>query len=145
MLTGLNLKALVIAWAIDIIGSTVIGFAALVVVIVSKQLGVDDLADQAALTRLIYGPEVLVPSFAVGCVFSLVAGYVAARIAGTRELVHGLASSAASVAVTLGSIRQMVEFLPTAVIVGGIVLSIGFGCVGGWLRLATKRSEVAAS
>lgn len=143
MLTGLNFKALVIAWAIDIVGSTAIGFVALIVVIFSKRLGVQDLADEAFVTRLVYAPEVLIPSFAVGCVLSLIAGFVAARVAGTREVAHGIASSAASIAVTLGSIRQMAEILPIAVIVGGIVLSVVLGYAGGWLRLTTKRADAA--
>lgn len=144
MLSGLNFRALGIAWVIDIVGSTVIGIIALVIVLFSTQVDAQDLADEAFLMGLLVRPEVLAPSLLAGSMFSIVAGYVAARIAGTREIAHGLASSAAGIAVTLSSIRQMSESLPPWLIYGGMVFGVVLGYAGGWLRLRTKRSAGAA-
>ena len=140
MLSGFNLRALVIAWVIDIVGSSVIGLVALVVVLLSKSLSAEQLGDQAFVTSLFYEPEVLTASLLGGSLCSIVAAYVAARIAGTREIAHGLASSAAGIAVTLSSIRQMSESLPAWLIYGSLALGVALGFVGGWLRLVTKRA-----
>ena len=139
MLSGLNVRALVIAWVIDIVGSSVIGLVALFVVLLSKSLSAEQLADQAFVTSLFYEPEVLTASLLGGSFCSIVAAYVAARIAGTREIAHGLASSAAGIAVTLSSIRQMSESLPAWLIYGSLALGVALGFVGGWLRVVTKR------
>jgi hypothetical protein len=140
VLSGFNLRALVIAWVIDIVGSSVIGLVALVVVLLSQSLSAEQLADQAFVTSLFFEPEVLTASLLGGSLCSIVAAYVAARIAGTREIAHGLASSAAGIAVTLSSIRQMSEALPSWLIYGSFALAVALGFVGGWLRLVTKRA-----
>lgn len=53
MLSGLNFRALGIAWVIDIVGSTVIGIIALVIVLFSTQVDAQDLADEAFLMGLL--------------------------------------------------------------------------------------------
>ena len=143
MLSGLNFRAIAIGWVIDVVGSNVISIAALVVVMVSKGIDLLDLADQAVFTRLALGPEVITVSFIAGSILSIVAAYVSARIAGAREIAHGVASSAAGIAVTLSGLRQMLESLPAWLVYGGLVLGVVLGYVGGWLRLVTKRVATA--
>ncbi|HEY3126593.1 MAG TPA: hypothetical protein VGK07_05995 [Candidatus Limnocylindria bacterium] len=143
MLSGLNFRAIAIGWVIDVVGSNVISIAALVVVMVSKGIDLLDLADQAVFTRLALGPEVITVSFIAGSILSIVAAYVTARIAGAREIAHGVASSAAGIAVTLSGLRQMLESLPAWLVYGGLVLGVVLGYVGGWLRLVTKRMATA--
>jgi hypothetical protein len=143
VLSGLNFRAIAIGWVIDVVGSNVISIAALVVVMVSKGIDLLDLADQAVFTRLALGPEVITVSFIAGSILSIVAAYVTARIAGAREIAHGVASSAAGIAVTLSGLRQMLESLPAWLVYGGLVLGVVLGYVGGWLRLVTKRVATA--
>jgi len=143
VLSGLNFRAIAIGWVIDVVGSNVISIAALVVVMVSKGIDLLDLADQAVFTRLALGPEVITVSFIAGSILSIVAAYVSARIAGAREIAHGVASSAAGIAVTLSGLRQMLESLPAWLVYGGLVLGVVLGYVGGWLRLVTKRVATA--
>jgi hypothetical protein len=144
VLSGLNFRAITIGWVIDVIGSNVVSIAALVVVMVSRGIDLMALGDQAVFTRLALGPEVITVSFVAGSILSVVAAYVTARIAGTREIAHGVASSAAGVVVTLSGLRQMQESLPAWVIYGGLVLGVVLGYVGGWLRLVTKGAATAA-
>jgi hypothetical protein len=144
VLSGLNFRALGIAWIIDIVGSTAIGIAALVASLVTNPIDVQALSDEAAMIDLFTRPEVLVPSFLAGSILSLIAGYVAARIAGTREIAHGIASSAAGIAVTLSSIRQLSDSLPPWLLYGGMVLGVVLGYAGGWLRLRTTHAASAA-
>jgi hypothetical protein len=143
VLSGLNFRAIAIGWVIDVVGSNVISIAALVVVMISKGIALLDLADQAVFTRLALGPEVITVSFIAGSILSIVAAYVTARIAGAREIAHGVASSAAGIAVTLSGLRQMLESLPAWLVYGGLVLGVVLGYVGGWLRLVTKRVATA--
>jgi hypothetical protein len=144
VLSGLNFRALGIAWILDVVGSNVIGIVALIFVLLSKQIDVRDLADEALLFGLLFSPEVLTPAFLGGSILSILAGYVAARIAGTREIAHGVASAAAGIAVTLSSIRQLSESLPAWLLYGGMVLGVVLGYAGGWLRLKTKHAANAA-
>jgi hypothetical protein len=144
VLSGLNFRAITIGWVIDVVGSNVISIAALIFVMVSKGIDVLDLADQAVFTRLALGPEVITVSFIGGSILSIVAAYVAARIAGSREIAHGVASSAAGIAVTLSALRQLQEALPGWLVYGGMVLGVVLGYVGGRLRLMTKPAAANA-
>ena len=90
--------ALIVSWVVDIGGSnlfSIVYFGALVAMgrLTLVQLGSPD------LTKIILNdPAVFGGALAGGTFFSVLAGYVAARMAGRAPLLHGTLSSAACLA-----------------------------------------------
>lgn len=85
-LRRLHFVALIISWVVDIVGSTVFGLIYLGVLVAIGRLDAATLSDSAALNAAILAsPDIFAGTMTGGLLFSLIAGYVAARIADGRR------------------------------------------------------------
>ena len=130
--------ALIASWVVDIGGSSVFSLVYLTALIAvghytAQQVGSPDFAK-----TMINDPEVFWTSFAGGTFFSLLAGFVAARMAGRAPLLHGTLSSAACLAGDVVSLPVLMTY-PLWLGVGGILVAPLAGCVGGWLASVQQR------
>jgi hypothetical protein len=135
--------ALIASWVVDIGGSSVFSLVYLTVLIAvghftAQQVGSPDFAK-----TMINDPEVFWTSFAGGTFFSLLAGYVAARMAGSSPLLHGTLSSAACLAGDAVSLPVLVTY-PLWIAAVGIILAPLAGFAGGWLASVQQRRLVPA-
>jgi hypothetical protein len=142
----MNIKwsAVLVSWVVDIGGSTLFGIVLFSVLIASGLMPTALASDQRALTAfLVSRPDLYAISFGGGLFFSLLAGYVAARLAGRRFLLHGLLSSGACLASDLFSLDQLSQ-LPLWFALVGTALGPAAGVAGAYLhQLQTRRAERA--
>ena len=130
--------ALIVSWVVDIGGSNVFSivyFGALVAVgrLTLAQLGSPD------FPRIVLNDPVLfATSMAGGTFFSVLAGYVAARMAGRAPLLHGTLSSAACLGSDLISLPTLLTY-PLWLAALGVILSPVAGYAGGWLASLAQR------
>jgi hypothetical protein len=130
--------ALIVAWVVDIGGSnlfSVVYFSALVAIgrLTLAQLGSPDLP-----TIILNDPALFATSMAGGTFFSVLAGYVAARMAGRAPLLHGTLSSAACLGGDLISLPTLTTY-PLWLAAFGVISSPVAGCAGGWLASLARR------
>jgi hypothetical protein len=135
--------ALIASWVVDIGGSSVFSlvyFTALIAVghYTAQQVGSPDFAK-----TMINDPEVFWTSFAGGTFFSLLAGFVAARMAGRAPLLHGTLSSGACLASHALSLPVLATY-PLWIVAAGIIVAPLAGCAGGWLASVRQRRLATA-
>jgi hypothetical protein len=136
--------ALVIGWVVDIVGTNVFALIYFVGLIAVGRIKAEALADQDAYTKIVLGsPDIFVATMVGGLFFSVLAGYVAARVGGREELLHGALSSLACLGSDLLSFEQLTR-LPLLVAVSGVVLAPAAGFLGGWLRLSAIRRRTVS-
>ena len=133
--------ALIVSWVVDIGGSNVFAavyFGALVAVgrLTLAQLGSSDFPK-----IILNDPVLFATSMAGGTFFSVLAGYVAARMAGRAPLLHGTLSSVACLGSDVISLPTLLTY-PLWLAALGVIVSPLAGCIGGWLASLTRR-EVA--
>jgi hypothetical protein len=131
---GIRWKALIVSWAVDIGGSNVFGLIFLAWAVAAGRISQAALSDPVALTAALASqPDLYAPSIAAGLFFSVIAGYVAARIAGTHLLVYGLLSSVACLSTDALSLDLLAK-LPLWFAALSVVLSPAAGLFGGYVR-----------
>ena len=136
--------ALVVSWVVDIGGSnlfSIVYFGALVSVgrLTLAQLGSPDF-----VKIILNDPPVFAASLAGGTFFSVLAGYVAARMAGRAPLLHGTLSSAACLAGDVISLPTLLTY-PLWLGALGVLLSPVAGYSGGWLASLGQRGLAPVS
>jgi hypothetical protein len=141
---GIRWIALIVSWVVDIGGSTLFGIAllawAFAVGRIPSSVASDPTALQAALTNQ---PDLFATGMAGGLFFSVIAGYVAARMAGVRPLLHGLLSSAACLATDATSLDSLAR-LPVWLAALGVLFAPAAGLFGAYVRtLELRRRPVA--
>jgi hypothetical protein len=135
--------ALIVSWVVDIGGSNlfaIVYFGALVAVgrLTLAQLGSPDLPKM-----VLNDPVMFTTSMAGGTFFSVVAGYVAARMAGRAPLLHGTLSSAACLGSDLLSLPTLMTY-PLWLAALGVFLAPLAGYAGGWIASLAQRDLVPA-
>ena len=130
--------ALIVSWVVDIGGSNVFSivyFGALVAIgrLTLAQLGSPDFPK-----IILNDPVLFATSMAGGTFFSVLAGYVAARMAGRAPLLHGTLSSAACLGSDLISLPTLLTY-PLWLAALGVILSPVAGYAGGWLASLAQR------
>jgi ABC-type glycerol-3-phosphate transport system permease component len=135
--------ALIVSWVVDIGGSNVFAavyFGALVAVgrLTLAQLGSPDFPK-----IILNDPALFATSMAGGTFFSVLAGYVAARMAGRAPLLHGMLSSAACLGSDVISLPTLLTY-PLWLAALGVIISPVAGCAGGWLASLGQRALARA-
>lgn len=145
MLSQVRPKALIIAWIVDIVGSNLFGVALIIATVALGVATLDQFADAKSSRALFESPGLLATSWIGGLAFTTLAGYVAARIAGRSELLHGLLAAGGCVAASLIglALANGAYPAPTWMIGLALVLSPLAGLLGGYLRLSMRRGMVA--
>ena len=88
---------------------------------------------------LVEDPSLLLwSSVAVGSLFTFLGGYVAARWAGFRFLLHGAATGALSLTLSLPFVFGANETTPAWLLYGGPAITIPLAILGGWI--ASRRA-----
>lgn len=129
-MSAISIKGVVIGTVFDIVASGI--FGVVFVMIYAATAGITAPEDLAGVAT---APEFRVFSYVSGGLISIIAGYLAARIAGRGELVNGTLSSV--LCVGLGLVAALVSHPPEF----GIkeILQFAFspllGLLGGYLRL----------
>lgn len=137
-LTRIRPIALVIGWVIDVVGTSVFQLPYLMLLVMAGRLDADALADPTTLNAAILAQLDIAGALMLsGVGFSVLGGYVAARVAGREEILHGALSSLACLALEVVSLDQLAS-LPLWFVVLGTAAAPGAGILGGWLRLVTK-------
>jgi hypothetical protein len=73
----------------------------------------------------------------------VVAGYVAGRIAGRAQVLHGLLSAAAAVVSGVFSLGQVLQTQPLWLVAAGYVGGPAAGALGGYVALRQTRGSAA--
>jgi type III secretory pathway component EscS len=137
----ISIKAILIASLVDVIGSSVVGM--LVGIVVGMYYGLTKLPPSEMSTQLkivMTNPGIHGTLIFMGCLISIFAGYIAARIAKHRELLHGAASSFLCVIIGLFTIittpyNASSFMLNLLLLISGPVL----GLLGGFIFLKLKK------
>jgi hypothetical protein len=77
-------------------------------------------------------------SVALGSLFTFLGGYVAARWAGFRFLLHGAATGALSLVLSLPFVLGATEATPAWLLYGGPAITVPLAMLGGWV--ASRRA-----
>ncbi|MFN2520561.1 MAG: hypothetical protein ABR525_05905 [Candidatus Limnocylindria bacterium] len=126
---GIRYRAVIIGWAIDIIGSILASAIALPIL-------APDAGDPQVLgQRLSESSSLAFALLLLGLMFDLLGGYVAARLAPGEELRNaiavGLLSGVSGALQTIGA----TDGWPLWLVVAGPILAIPFAAFGGYLRM----------
>lgn len=125
--------ALVVGWVIDVGGSNAVGLIYFLWAMATGRMDPGMVTDPNALMR---DPDTLQVMFVTGFAVSIVAGYVAARIAGRAHLLHGLLASAAGVVIGIFTLGMTLQTQPAAWLVAApFVAGPAAGTLGGYLAL----------
>ena len=136
-----SLVALVVGWVVDIGGSNAIALLYILWATATGRLDPAVVTDQNALMR---DSEVVQTLFVTGLAVSVVAGYVAARIAGRAHVLHGVLSSAAAVFFGILSLGETLQAQPQWLVATGFVAGPAAGALGGYIALR-QASGLAAT
>jgi hypothetical protein len=131
--------ALIVGWVVDIGGSNVMYLVLFGVLAGVGRISTETLSSSEELSRLLTDPssEIFWLGTAGGTAMSVLAGYVAARVAGHDEVLHGVLASLGSVLFSLPLPQS--PLLTANPILAVALLALGFAAsgVGGWIRLKT--------
>ena len=135
--------ALITSWVVDIVGTNVFAlvyFTALIVVgaMTAEQVSSPDFAKTMFDDPVIFGT-----SFAGGTFFSILAGYVAARMAGRAPLLHGTLSCGACHARHHHPHTGLITY-PVWIVAVSLLIAPLAGYVGGWLASPRQRALTPA-
>ena len=134
-------SAVFVSWVVDIGGSSVFGVILIAYLIASGQLIVAMASDQRAVSAMLFErTDLFAVSMAGGTFFSLLAGYVCARLAGRAFLLHGLLSAVACLASDAAAADQL-RLVPFWL----MALSIAFAPAAGGLGGLIRQFEVSRS
>lgn len=132
-MSSISIKGIIVGALFDAVASLVLG-AGLVIAIVAST-GVGNIEDAS----IAYSGTVAVVSYAISGGTSVLAGYIAARIAGRGELINGTLASLVCVVIVTGFTLADMD---TATIVEFVITPL-LGLFGGYLRLRQVRSAHA--
>ena len=142
----LSILGVAVGGAVDILATNVASLP--IVIYASTQIGLLSIpkAEQtAALMAYLKGNFALYALLTVlGCLCSVLGGYVAALIARRAELLNGAASAFLCVGLGIWTMVQGNEQVPTWLHVLLLPLSPGLGALGGYLRARQVRARVTA-
>jgi MFS family permease len=134
----LNIKAIIIGWLVDTVGSFVAGIfigIAAGIILVTKGISPEHIAEELSSSKSFRNISLF-----VGFSFTFIGGYIAAFIAKADELKHALIVGILSliISVLFFSITQTTE--PNWQLISLFV--IPFALLGGYLRKITKKQLI---
>src|SRR2546427_2843483 len=129
--------ALITSWVVDIGGSSLFSVVYFTALIAVGRLTAAEVANPDLAKTMINDPVIFGTSFAGGTFFSILAGYVAARMAGRAPLLHGALSSAACLAGDVVSLPVLMTY-PLWLAAFGILVSPVAGFGGGGIASMRK-------
>jgi len=136
MLKNISFKGAITGAVVDVVGTNIWLFGIVGYLIIKHQLYALPPGEQVNELHRLYGdPAIKALNTIVGVGFSIIGGYLAARIAGHHERLNGALSSFLCVALSLFTIGS---FSISWVI--GVVGSPILGLLGGYLRLWQTRN-----
>jgi hypothetical protein len=144
MLRHIRWVALIVSWVVDIGGTNVFAIVYFSVLVAVGRLTLAQLGSPDFPKVVLNDPVIFATSMAGGTFFSVVAGYVAARMAGRAPLLHGTLSSAACLGSDLLSLPTLMTY-PLWLAALGVFLSPLAGYAGGWLAPLAQRDLAPAS
>jgi MFS family permease len=138
MRRNISFKGVILGSFVDIVGTNIWVFAVELYLLAKHQLYTLPVGEQTGQLQILLGdPAVKALNTIVGCGFSIIGGYLAARIAGHHQRLNGALASFLCVAFTLTAIGS----LSIGWVIEGVVGSPILGLVGGYLSLWQKRSR----
>jgi hypothetical protein len=137
MLKKISFKGVIIGAVVDVVGTNIWVFAVVGYLIIKHQLYALPPSERTGELYRLYGdPATKALNTIVGVGFSIIGGYLAARIAGQHERLNGALSSFLCVAFSLFTIGS----LSIGWVIEGVVGSPILGLLGGYLRLWQTRN-----
>jgi hypothetical protein len=137
----LNFVALIVGWIVDVGGSNAMALIYILWATATSRIDPSVITDQDALLR---DPDTVQVLFVTGLAVSVIAGYVAARIAGRAHVLHGLLTSAAAIVLGLITLGQALATQPAWLVGSSFVAGPAAGALGGYLALRQWRGAAAA-
>ena len=135
--------ALIVSWVVDIGGSNLFAIVYFVALVAVGRLTLAQLSSPDFRNIVLNDPVMFATSMAGGTFFSVLAGYVAARMAGRAPLLHGTLSSAACLGSDLLSLPTLMTY-PLWLAALGVFLSPLAGYAGGWIASLAQRDLAPA-
>jgi len=132
----ISVMAVVVSWIVDIVGTNVVALVFFLWAMLTRRVDPEAFTDQR---KLMASPDVFVTLLVVGIAVSVLAGYVAARMAGRAPLLHGLLSSIGGIAAGLLTLEKTLESTPPALVLLGFVIAPITGLLGGYVELRHAR------
>ncbi len=143
MLRQIRWVALIVSWVVDIGGTNLFAIVYFSVLVAVGRLTLAQLGSPDLRNIVLNDPVIFATSMAGGTFFSVVAGYMAARMAGRAPLLHGTLSSAACLGGDLLSLPTLMTY-PLWLAALGVFLSPLAGYAGGWLASLAQRDLAPA-
>jgi hypothetical protein len=139
MRKAISFKGVIVGAIVDVAGTYIALFGVLAYLIIRHQLYALPPAEQNGELRRLYGdPAVGTLNAAIGFGFSVVGGYVAARIAGHHQRLNGALSSFLCVALSVYAMKS----LSIGWVIEGLLGSPALGLLGGYLSLWQTRRRL---
>ena len=135
--------ALIVSWVVDIGGSNLFAIVYFVALVAVGRLTLAQLSSPDFRNIVLNDPVMFATSMAGGTFFSVLAGYVAARMAGRAPLLHGTLSSAACLGSDLLSLPTLMTY-PLWLAALGVFVSPLAGYAGGWIASLAQRDLAPA-
>jgi hypothetical protein len=136
MYRNISFKGVIVGSVVDVAGTTIWALAVQLYLLVKFQLYTLPAGELTSELHILLGdPAVNALNAIIGCGFSIIGGYLAARIAGHHERLNGTLASVLCVAFTLTAIGS----ISIGWAIEGVVGSPILGLLGGYLRLWQKR------
>ena len=135
--------ALIVSWVVDIGGSTLFSIVYFSLLVAVGRLTLAQLGSPDFPKIVLNDPVIFATSMAGGTFFSVLAGYVAARMAGRAPLLHGTLSSAACLGSDLLGLTTLMTY-PLWLAALGVFLSPLAGFTGGWIASLAQRDLAPA-
>lgn len=138
MYRNISFKGVIIGSVVDVVGTNIWALAVELYLLIKHQLYSLPVGEQTGQLHILLGdPVIKALNIIVGCGFSIIGGYLAARIAGHHERLNGTLASFLCVAFTLTAIGS----IAIGWVIEGVVGSPLLGLLGGYLSLWQKRSR----
>ncbi|MCI0606409.1 hypothetical protein L0156_25780 [bacterium] len=130
-MNSINWKAVLVGWGIDIAASTI--FITGLTVLIGVAYGVS--GNQHKVQDVFNSKDFLIYSLIFGLLFTVVGGYVAARIAGRREILHSVIVGVLSILTGLGCSQiGSAQAIPGWFTTISHIITIPAAMLGGFVR-----------
>ena len=132
----ISLKGVIIGALIDVLGSGIWGMVVGSYITIKHQLYTLPYAEQANQLQalMLHTPLVVILNVVIGGAFTIIGGYIAARIAKHNELLNGSLASFLCVLSALAGIGSA----PVIGVLIGVIVNPVLALLGGYLRLLQK-------
>ena len=143
MIKKISFKGVIIGSVVDVVGTNIFGMFLGIGIAIHYGLTKLPPAEMANQLKVLIEQSSTVAIFGmlVGGLFTVLGGYIAARIAKRNELLNGTLASFLCVFFALLAVGSA----PFGKVIIGVVVNPILGFIGGYLRLSQKRKKVGTS